>query len=175
MNQLQKGLAFAIVQVLFVSSLGAKLLWDRSRLPRGWAATQGYDPDMPIRGRYVSLALVVNADRIFSEHATLPKTPAVAYGAANVYLTVENGQVVANLADHFTGLIVTAPRPQGNEIVATLTPPVVYFLPEHAVDPTRARQSGRLYLEVTVPRNGPPRPIRFGVQVGSETKPIDAR
>lgn len=174
MNQLQKGLIFAFVQVLFVSSLGAKLLWDRSRLPRGWAATQGYDPDMPIRGRYVSLSLVVNADRIFSEHAKLPQSPAVAYGAANIYLTVENGQVVANPADHYTGLTVTAPRQQGNEIVASVTPPVVYFLPEHAVDPTRASQRGPLYLEVTVPRNGPPRPIRFGMQLGSEIKPIEA-
>jgi hypothetical protein len=174
-NQLQKGLIFALVQVLFVSSLGAKLLWDRSRLPRGWAATQGYDPDMPIRGRYVSLSLVLNADRIYSEHATLPQTPAVAYGAANVYLTVENGQVVANPADHFTGLMVTAPRPRGNEIVATLTPPVVYFLPEHAVDPTRTRQHGQPYLEVTVPKSGPPRPIRFGVQVGNEIKPLEAQ
>jgi hypothetical protein len=174
MNQLQKGLLFAVIQVLIVSSLGAKLLWDRGTSPRGWAATRGYDPNLPIRGRYINISLVVKADRIFpSPLAQSPGTaPNRAYGGQNVNLAVENGRIVANPADHFTGLSVGGPQWQDGEVLATLSPPVVYFLPEHAADPMRGRAAGTLFLEVTLPSQGPPRPIRFGSKVGNEIVPL---
>jgi hypothetical protein len=172
MNQLQKGLVFALIQVVFVSSLGAKLLWDRSRLPRGWAAMQGYDPDLPIRGRYMSFTLLVNADRIFSEAAQSQPHPPSAIAAWNVYLTVENGKIVANPADHFTGLSVAAPTARQGQILAALSPPVVYFIPEHATDPLRGRRPGTLFIEATIPRKGSPRPIRLGVQVDGRIEPL---
>jgi hypothetical protein len=174
MNQLQKGLIFALIQVAFVSSLGAKLLWDRSRLPRGWSAIQGYDPDLPIRGRYMSFTLLVNADRIFSEAAQSQQHPPAATGPWNVYLTVENGQIVANPADHFTGLTVAGPTARQGQILAALMPPVVYFLPEHATDPLRGHRPGTLVLEATIPRTAPPRPIRLGVQVDGHIVPLGA-
>lgn len=166
MNQLQKGLLFAVIQVLLVSSLGAKLLWDRETAPRGWTATRGYDPNLPIRGRYINISLVVKADRVF------PNPPVRAFNTRNVYLAVENGRIVAKPADHFTGLTVGEPQMQDGETLATLSPPVVYFLPEHAADPMRNRTPGTLFLEVTVPSSGPPRPIRLGTRVGSEIIPL---
>ena len=175
MNQVQKGLLFAAIQVLLVSSLGAKLLWDRGTSPRGWAATRGYDPNMPIRGRYINLSLVVKADRVFPDtQLQSPGTaPIRAYAGQSVFLTVENGRVVANPADHYTGLSVGSPQLQPDgEMLATLSPPVVYFLPEHATDPMGGRPPGTLYLEVTLPSKGPPRPIRFGAKVGSEIVPL---
>jgi len=165
-NQLQKGLIFALIQVIFVASLGAKLLWDRERLPRGWAGTQGYDPDLPIRGRYINITLLVKADEVYAE-------PSHALGTTNVYLTAENGEVVAHSADHFTGLTLSTPMARNGQLVAALSPPVVFFLPEHAADPMHGRPPSMLYLEVTVPRKGPPRPIRFGVQKGSAIAPLD--
>jgi hypothetical protein len=167
MNQLQKGLLFAVIQVLLVCSLGAKLLWDRQTSPRGWAATRGYDPDLPIRGRYISLSLLVKADAIFP----LSHGP-VTFLAQNVDLAVENGRIIAILADHYTGLSVSGPQLRDGEILATLSPPVVYFLPEHAVDPMRGQPPGALFLEVTLPRKGPPRPIRFGTKVGGKIIPL---
>jgi|HubBroStandDraft_2_1064218.scaffolds.fasta_scaffold07732_5 hypothetical protein len=174
MNPLQKGLLFAVIQVLLVSSLGAKLLWDRGTSPRGWAATRGYDPDLPIRGRYINISLVVKADRVFQnpQMQSPGATPIRPYAGQNVYLTVENDRIVANPADHYTGLSVSTPQWKDNEVLATLSPPVVYFLPEHAIDPMRGRPAGTLYLEVTLPSKGPPRPIRFGTQVGSEIVPL---
>jgi hypothetical protein len=172
MNQLQKGLIFALIQVVFVSSLGAKLLWDRSRLPRGWAATQGYDPELPIRGRYMSFTLLVNADKIFSEAAQSQQHPPAATGPWNVYLTVQNGQLVANPADHFTGLTVASPTAREGQILAALTPPVIYFIPEHATDPLRGRPPGTIFLEATVPHSGPPRAIRLGTKVDGRIVPL---
>ena len=173
MNTLQKGLLFAAIQVALVSSLGAKLLWDRATEPRGWALTRGYDPDLIIRGRYVSVSLLVKADRLYST-STRPQTPPNAhpYFSNNVNLTVENGRVVATPADHFTGFTVGGPEVQDGETVAQLSPPVVYFLPEHANNPLRPRAQGTTVLEVTIPKKGPPRPIRFGMKVGDRITPL---
>jgi hypothetical protein len=173
MNQLEKGLLFAVIQVALVSSLGAKLLWDRGTSPRGWAATRGYDPDLPIRGRYINISLLVKADKVFPALPEAKDTaPFYTYASQNVYLTAENGRIVANLADHFTGLTVSGPQRQDGEMLATLSPPLVYFLPEHAVNPMSGRPAGTLFLEVTLPPKGPPRPIRLGTKVGSEITPL---
>ncbi len=174
MNQLEKGLLFAVIQVLLVSSLGAKLLWDRETSPRGWAMTQGFDPNLPIRGRYVNISLVVKADKVFPTLAGVPGTaPVQIYGAHNVDLTEENGRIVAIPADRYTGLSVNGPQWRDGEITATLSPAVVYFLPEHAVNPLGGRPVGTLFLEVTIPPKGPPRPIRFGTKVAGEIVPLE--
>jgi hypothetical protein len=170
MNQLQKGLLFAVIQVALVSSLGAKLLWDRETSPRGWAATRGYDPNLPIRGRYIHISLLVKADTVFQP--SQGPVPFLASGSENVDLAVENGRIVALRASRYTGLTVGGPQLRDGEILATLSPPVVYFLPEHAADPMRNPAAGTVFLEVTIPPKGPPRPIRFGTKVGSEIVPL---
>jgi hypothetical protein len=170
MNQLQKGLLFAVIQVALVSSLGAKLLWDRGTSPRGWAATRGYDPNLPIRGRYSNISLLVKADTVFQPSPG--PVPFLASGSENVDLAVENGRIVALRARRYTGLSVSGPQLRDGEILATLSPPVVYFLPEHAADPLRNPSAGTVFLEVTIPPKGPPRPIRFGTKVGSEIVPL---
>ena len=53
----RQGIVIAVLHVGLVASLGAKLLYDRDTLPRAWTQAAPYDPDMPIRGRYVSLQL----------------------------------------------------------------------------------------------------------------------
>jgi hypothetical protein len=39
--------------------------------------------------------------------------------------------------------------------------PVAFFLPEHAADPSRLSPGKELWVEVSVPRKGPPRPIQL--------------
>jgi len=174
MNSLQRGLIFAAIQIALVSSLGAKLLWDRGHLPRGWAETRGYDPNLIIRGRYANISLVVKADKVYPDVSQPQRTPLYRpYGSQNVYLTVENGCVVANPTDQYTGLSASAPEWRDGEKLATLYPPVAFFLPEHAVDPTRAPRSTTLFVEVTIPRKGPPRPIRFGRNLNGTFTIID--
>jgi hypothetical protein len=170
MNQLQKGLLFAVIQVMLVSSLGAKLMWDRETSPRGWALTQGYDPDLPIRGRYVNISLLVKADAVFPPSQGPVTFPA--HGSQNVDLSVENGRIVAVPASRYTGFSVSAPQLRDGEILATLSPPVVYFLPENAADPLRGHARGTLFVEVTLPSKGPPRPIRLGTKAGSAIVPL---
>ena len=175
MNSLQKGLLFAAIQVALVSSLGAKLLWDRAFEPRGWCLARGYDPDLIIRGRYVRVSLVVKADKVYptSGAATPQNPPALRFNSSNnVTLAVESGQVVAVPSDHFTGFTVAGPEKQAGQTVAQLYPPVVYFLPEHAANPLLPKAQGETMLEVTIPKKGPPRPIRFGIKMWDHITPL---
>jgi hypothetical protein len=45
-------------------------------------------------------------------------------------------------------------------------PVVPFFIPEHARDPSRRAPGESLWVEVTLPERGPPRPIRLGVRRG---------
>jgi len=51
--------------------------------------------------------------------------------------------------------------------------PVEYFIPEHAIDPSLRNRGEELWIEVTIPRKGAPRPIRLGVKKGGEIKPME--
>ena len=108
---MKRGLLLAAIQVLLVLSLAGKFLLDRQTRPRMWLQAAPYDPNMPIRGRYVRLSV------------HLPATPLE-------------------------------------------TTPIVYFIPEHAPDPSVRAPGEQLWVEVTLPAKGPPRPIRLGVKNG---------
>ena len=43
--------------LLLVLSLSGKLLYDRATCPRVWVKTARWDPNLPIRGRYLALRL----------------------------------------------------------------------------------------------------------------------
>ncbi|MGA2277783.1 MAG: GDYXXLXY domain-containing protein, partial [Terracidiphilus sp.] len=49
-----------VIQLLIVSSIAAKYYYQRARCPRVWVRTAAYDPEMLLRGRYLSLNLTVN-------------------------------------------------------------------------------------------------------------------
>jgi len=69
----RKGVLLAVLQLAIVASLAAKYAIDRARFPRVWAQTVAYDPDLPIRGRYLSVRLRVDADRVYGA-SQLPKS-----------------------------------------------------------------------------------------------------
>ena len=58
MTLTRKGLILAAIQCLLVLSLTGKLLYDRSTCPHVWVRTARWDPNLPIRGRYLALRLV---------------------------------------------------------------------------------------------------------------------
>ena len=89
MKSWAKGLVLAAVHVGLVASLGAKLLYDRATRPRVWALTAPYDPDLPIRGRYLSLQLVVEPRGIQGPQ------PESAWQPQSVTLHVADGRLVA--------------------------------------------------------------------------------
>jgi hypothetical protein len=151
-----KGIALGLVQVAMLLALGAKFVADRTSLPRVWVKTAPFDPNMPIRGRYVSLGVVAEP-RGFGA--------GVVYGASR--LSVEDGKLVAH-PDESGNVMVTV---SGD--TARLSEPVAFFIPEHVPDPSRRPPGEELWVEVTVPPKGPPRPIQLGVKKDGVLKPLD--
>jgi hypothetical protein len=89
-----------------------------------------------------------------------------------VTLSVENGQLAAHPAAPGTGQPAWLTTRQGSP-VARLQEPVAYFIPEHVPDPSRRAAGEELWVEVTVPKKGPPRPIRLGVKKAGTLTPLD--
>ena len=125
MTLTRKGLILAVFQCLLVLSLSGKLLYDRSACPRVWVKTARWDPNLPIRGRYLALQLV-------------PERGAQWY-----------------------------PETYGQM--------VLFFVPEHTL-PFETARIGRdapeLWAEVTIPRKGPPRPIRLAIKKAGQLEPL---
>ncbi|MFN8544910.1 MAG: GDYXXLXY domain-containing protein [Candidatus Binatia bacterium] len=146
----RRGLVLAALQVLLLLAVGARYRADRARLPRVWARTVPFDPDTPLRGRYVSLALEVH----------VRGKPA----DGGVTLAVDGDRLVAlpSVKDSWLRL-----RPPDNAGRVALRDPIAFFIPEHVPDPSRRPAGEELWAEVSVPPRGMPRPLRLGVRRGS--------
>src|SRR4051812_13567217 len=144
-----RGLLIATLQILIVLSLGGKLLVDRATRPRVWVSVAPVDPDLPIRGRYVLL----------SPHVEAPPFNKNEYGT-RARLEVRDGKLFA-VPDR-DGSVSYWRR--NADVPAILQNNIDFFIAEHAQDPSFRAKGEELWAEVTVPRKGPPRPIRLGVK-----------
>ena len=157
---MKRGLLLAALQLGIVLLTGAKFLVDRSSLPRAWARVHPFDPNLPIRGRYVRLATDVMVD-------------GNAVPGGSVKLLAKNSELHAVNATEDTGNRLWWGL-QGGESVR-LSEAVAFFIPEHIPDPSRREAGEELWVEVSVPRKGPPRPIRLAVKTSAAftVLPID--
>ena len=162
--RVRRGLWIAALHVAIVASLGAKLVVDRATRPRVWARTAPLDPDLPIRGRYVQLQVEAIPDRGWN----LPPPPA----RTQVELAEEDGRLIARPSPRRTDLYATAFRRNGQRVVV-LAQPLAYFIPEHVPDPSMRAAGEELWVELTLPRRGAPRPIRLGVKKGEVLTPLE--
>ena len=152
MKPAYRGIAVALLQCAIVLSAYAKYTLDRERLPRAWAKAAPYDPNLPIRGRYVSIRLEVETAPGMNRFTG---TGHLAVRDGRLFVEPDNApfeasthvRVVSNGADRWS-----------------LAQPVAFFLPEHAADPSRPPAGKQLWVEVSVPRKGPPRPIRLEIR-----------
>jgi hypothetical protein len=163
----------AVIHVAIVASLGAKLLVDRATRPRVWARTAPIDPNLPIRGRYVRLRLEAAASGELRPNARgMNVAPAVAWQmGAPVALSVQDGRLIAAPATSSSTLTARVTDRNG-ERVAVLDEPIAYFIPEHVADPSRRPSGEELWVEVTLPRAGAPRPIQLGVKRNGVLTPL---
>jgi hypothetical protein len=161
----KKGLVVALLHMLIVTSLGAKLLADRATRPRVWARVAPVDPDLPIRGRYVRLRVETD---VGPSGAQLPAQPTA------VALSAVDNHLVLTIASESTGLYGRSAQRDGRT-VAVLDEPLAYFIPEHVPDPSRRPAGEELWVELTLPRHGMPRPIRLGVKKNDRLTPLDLR
>jgi hypothetical protein len=165
-NGMRKGFILAAIHLALVGSLGAKLLIDRAARPRVWARTGPVDPNLPIRGRYVQLRIEGRASGEASGSSDW----------APVTLRVDNGVLMFDRVDESAGSDLrarTTTATRDGERVVQLMQPLAYFIPEHVPDPSRRAPGEELWVEVTLPKAGPPRPIRLGVKKDGVLTPLD--
>lgn len=179
-----------VIQLAIVSSVAAKYLYQRWTCPRVWARAVSVDPELPMRGRYLSLQLTVDGCQ-----STLPSAKAASFprdinGAVKpgVYsirpaepvrfpaeLKVDHNKLEAiwiqNEEKQNSGLLVEAP-PAALCQDFRLMAPVDFYIAEHAADPSRLKPGQELWIDVTVPPKGPPRPIQLALKDNSAWKPL---
>ncbi len=181
-----KAVVVALIQVLIVCSLGAKLLYDRRTRPQAWFKTEPYDPNLPIRGRYVSLQIEVNDSRSPEEvekkfgteiQAIDNRSVQYRYRAMDDFgqecgsIIVRDGTPIAEFdqaSNWNCDNLTFVRRRTGNENSLRLTQPSLFFIPDTAKDPTGVFRGDELWVLATIPRKGPPRPIALGVKKAGE-------
>jgi uncharacterized membrane-anchored protein len=156
--RLKKGLIVAALHLAIVGSLGVKLLIDRATRPRVWARTGPIDPESPLRGRYVRL-------RVEGEPIDFGDV-----SDTSVRLTEWNGLLAFTPASgNLTARVLT----RDGRRVATLDQTLAFFIPEHVADPSVRAPGEELWVEVTLPKQGGPRPIRLAVKKDGVLTPLD--
>ena len=153
---MKKGLLLGIIQVAIVLSVTGQFAFDRATLPRAWVRSGPVDPSLPIRGRYVRLRLEVEA-------------PCATFGESMSFhynLFVENGVMKGKRVDR-DGHVVWH---QGGRCL--LQEPVAYFIPPEIPDPSILKPGEELWVEVSVPKNGPPRPTQLAVKRDGQLQPL---
>jgi len=180
MKLVHKGILLAVLQVTLVCSLGAKLLYDRAHRPRIWIKAAVFNPDLPIRGRYLSLNVAVPAEgfSLRSQPSMYAKDkdgkPVMQeYPVPNRGDLVLRDQDLIAVANPDGEYWVTI-RHNGDGLEAVVRAETTYFLPEHGPDLWRRQPGEELWIEATIPRKGPPRPIRLGMKRDGVLTPLPA-
>ena len=58
MKLAKSSIVLLVIQLALVSSIAAKYFYQRSTCPKAWTRAAAYDPNMVMRGRYLSLRCV---------------------------------------------------------------------------------------------------------------------
>jgi hypothetical protein len=175
---LYKGLLIALFHILIVSSLGAKLLYDRGHRPRAWIKVVPVDPNLPIRGRYLALRLQIPGEGfvvkamppVENDKAGKP-IPREFVTPNRCDLLLRDGQLIASANENSGEFWCNTVHSDGS-FVSSLMEETAYFIPEHIPDPSRRPAGEELWIEATIPRKGPPRPIRLGVKKDGVLTPL---
>ncbi|MGA3101586.1 MAG: hypothetical protein ABSD61_06975 [Terracidiphilus sp.] len=187
-------IALLVIQLLVVSSVAGKYLWERWRCPRVWTRAAAIDPELPMRGRYLSLQLTVDGCQSTLPSAKLATFPRDVNGAVKPGLYILRPQPItfrANLKVENNKLVAVRPEGQdtggwedpaaGQEISAMPSAPcgqmsladgVDFYIADTAKSPLPVRPGQELWIEVTLPPTGPPRPIQLALKDKGAWKPL---
>lgn len=182
----RNGLTLLVVQVLLVLSIGAKYAWERHHCPAVWARAQQWDPNQPIRGRYLAVNVYASAcdlamgkpgrdfvrkpgpesDYIRNLGGSWQPIEAKQW---RVVPAVRNGELAPKVVDE------TQPGPTEQLMLdagmpceyAKLSGASDFFVPEHAKSPFPLQRGQELWVLVTVPPSGPVRPVKLAISDSS--------
>src|ERR1039458_8409184 len=190
-------IALLVFQLFIVSSVAGKYLWQRWRCPSVWTRAAAIDPELPMRGRYLSLQLTVDGCQSTLPSAKLATFPRDVNGAIKSGPYVLRPQPVefrANLKVENNKLVAVRPEGQdiggqedsaaGQEISAmpsapcnqmTVTDGVDFYIPDTAKSPLPLQPGQELGIAVPAPPTGPPRPIQLALKDNGAWKPLAFR
>jgi hypothetical protein len=182
--------ALLLVQLGLVSSVAATYLVQRWTNPRVWVRAVAFDPQLPMRGRYLSLQLIVDGCQSTLPSAGAANFPRDASGAVKpgpysirrtaqvrfrARLAVQNQMLkaiwVSNEQTDASGQWVYG-LPSLPCDAMRLDEPVAFYIAEHAVTPLPLGLGQELWMEVTVPHKGPPRPLQLALKQNGLWKPL---
>ena len=162
------------VQLALVLSVAGKYLYERRTRPRVWVRSAQFDPNAPLRGRYLALHLAIDGCGLPHDAAHFTQgykdfnTGKMGPGTYkwSVSLGVEDGHLVPHLEDHARSpegvQYLTQTDNQGCERVP-LSEQIELFIADTAKTPFPLQKGEELWVEVTAPKSGPPRPIQLAL------------
>ena len=183
-------IALLVIQLALVCSVAGKYLYQRWTCPRVWTRSVAYDPALLMRGRYLSLQLMVDGCQSTLPSGKRAQFPRDYSGAAvpgsfrvlgegeiafPATLKVENQKLSAiyirDSEQTRSGQMVFA-RAQSPCDQMRLSEPVYFYISENARSPLPLATGSELWVEVTVPPKGPPRPIQLALKRNGGWEPL---
>jgi hypothetical protein len=188
MKPARVSVVLTILQVIIVASVGAQYVYQRWTCPRVWVRAVAPEARSAVSGHYLNLQLVVDGCQ-----STLPSAKAATFprdinGAAvqghfglvagtifRANLKVQNNRLIAiNAGVDETGgegqRVVGVPGTTCDQM--RTFQPVPFYTAANSIDPSRLNPTQELWVEITVPSAGPPRPLQLALKDSGSWKPI---
>jgi len=165
MTMRKRAIVLVVVQCLLVSSIAVKYLYERATRPRVWTRASQYDPELPMRGRYLALSPQVDACDLMRNAKPVDTGP---FGIRSfpARVVARDGKLVAEDARNrlprtdFPSVSVGVNQPCDH---GQLWRGIDYFVPETAASLFPLQPGQELWVEVTVPPTGLPRAIQLAM------------
>jgi hypothetical protein len=178
MTQRNRGIVLLVVQLVLVLSIAGKYVYERKVCPRVWVRTVQFDPSLPFRGRYLALQLTVDACALPHDARNILGPGSTNAWRWRVETEAKEGRLVAvPLDDDVRPELTQELTHLGNHPCdrALLSQPADYFIGDQAKSPFPLKPNEELWVEVTVPPSGPPRPIQLAISSDAGFKPLAVR
>ena len=145
---MRKSIAVGFLHAGIVLTVWLNYAWQQRTLPRAWARTAPVDPYDLMRGRYVRIGILAQADEATRRGRS--------YDMGELF--VEGGQLHIRKAQCCVAYL--SQQQSGSEEV-TLTEPARFYIAEGIADPSILQPGDELWVELTVPKEGAPRPVQL--------------
>jgi hypothetical protein len=183
MNPRRKAAWLIVVQCVVICTVAGKYWYERATLPRIWVRAAQVDPDSLVRGRYLMLDPLINACKLprnEGNHAEEEEWDYSVHPPRHIpgrtwewWVTTQavNGQLaVKDVAPSRykakgLSLLLREGKPCDR---AQLQADLALYVPEKAVITWPSQNEGDVWVEVTVPKAGLPRPIQLATEVNGK-------
>jgi hypothetical protein len=178
MTQRSRGVVLLAIQLVLVLSIAAKYVYERKTCPRVWVRTAQFDPNLAFRGRYLALRLALDACALPHDAGNLIGPGTTGFWKWRVKPEAKDGRLVAvPVGDDVRPELIQELMQSANQPCdrAVLQDQADYFIAEKAKSPFPLKANEELWVEVTVPPSGPPRPIQLAISSDAGLKPLVVR